>query len=249
MKMLVANWKMAPETESIALRLAKATFTAAQKYKKSLAVIACVPYIYLSPIKKGVRALTLGVQGIAPGVDSAATGMVSVAMVKNIGAAYAIVGHSESRARGDTPEVVKAQLDLVLAKRMTPILCVGEKERDNQGWYLCTVKEQLETSLAKVPKATLKNIIIAYEPVWAIGKDATRQATPSECREMIIFIRKIVTDLYDKKLAASMRIIYGGSVDEGNAARYLDEGSADGLLVGRVSLDAKKFAKLAASII
>ena len=248
MNILVANWKMAPDTPSQAISLAKATAHIAKKYKKTISLIACVPFIHLATVQKVAKSLVVGAQGVAGKSDIAQTGLVSAAMLKGYKAAYALIGHSETRDRGEGVETIKAALDALLEKKITPILCVGEKERDSQGWYLSTIKEQLESALRDVSKAALKKIILAYEPVWAIGKNAVREATTAECQEMMIFIRKIVSDLYDDKTATGVVVLYGGSVHEDNAGTFISEGKANGLLVGRVSLEAKRFAKIAAAI-
>lgn len=248
MKLLIANWKMAPETPAQAKLLAKATAAIARTHKKNVAFVACVPFVHLTTVAATARTLVLGAQDVSAGLNIASTGQVSAGMLKSLNAAYCIIGHSESRARGDTNELVKAKLERLLEKKIQIILCVGEKSRDVQGWYLSEIKDQIETALLEVPKAALKRLIIAYEPLWAIGSAATRVATPAECREMIIFIRKLLTDLSDEKTARAVPILYGGSVDEENAASFITEGEAGGLLVGRVSLAIKQLAVLAKSI-
>ncbi len=248
MNYLVANWKMAPETTTDALRIAAATTTITKKYKKTLTVIAAVPSIYIPTIHTKQKSLTIAAQDVGSATGIAATGSIGTAILKGNKVGYCIVGHSECRVRGDTNEIVKTKIDRLLEKKITPIICVGEKTRDDRGWYLSTVKDQIESALTSVPRPELKRMMIAYEPVWAIGADATREATPEECREMILFIRKIITDLYDIKTAKSIAILYGGSVSEDNAASFVADGAVDGLLVGRVSLDTKRLAKLAERI-
>jgi triosephosphate isomerase len=245
MKFLIANWKMAPETLVGAMRLAQTTTMLAKKYKKSLSVIVCVPALYIPSIAAKARTLALGAQDVSPTSINASTGQIGAAMLKGNKVAYCIVGHSECRATGDTNEDVKMKIDRLLEKKIQPILCVGEKARDAQGWYLSTIKDQIESALAGIARPDLKRVLIAYEPVWAIGAHAEREATPDECREMIMFIRKLITDLYDAKTAKQMQIVYGGSVSEHNARAFVTDGEANGLLVGRVSLDAKRFSKLA----
>lgn len=248
MKFLIGNWKMAPDTVVQVVSLAKATATIARTYKKSLSVIAAVPSIHISTIAKAAKNLHIAGQGVAPTTAIASTGLVGANMLKGAKVEYCIVGHSESRARGESNEIVRGQVDCLFEKKIIPILCVGEKERDAQGWYLSVIKDQLESAFVGVPKTALKRAIVAYEPVWAIGAHATREATPAECQEMIIFIRKIIADLYDEKVAASMNVLYGGSVSETNARSFVTDGGADGLLVGRASLEPKRFAKLAQNI-
>ena len=248
MKFLIANWKMAPETPKQAVSLAKATATVAKSSKKYAQIIVCAPYVHLTSIRAGARTLLLGAQDVAESVSVASTGKISASMVKAAGASYVLVGHSETRASGDTNEMVKEKFDRILEAKLTPILCVGEKERDNHGWYLSTIKDQIESAFAGIAKPQLKKVLIAYEPVWAIGAQAQREATPVECQEMVLFIRKLIADLYDEKTAKALPIVYGGSVTEDNAKAFVTDGDASGLLVGRVSLEPKRFAKIAARI-
>lgn len=248
MKFLIANWKMAPETPKQAISLAKATSTIARTSKKHVQMIVCASYVHLSTLRNTTKTLALGAQDVASTTTIASTGKVSAPMLKGLGVTYCIVGHSETRANGDTNEVVKEKINRLLESKLTPILCVGEKERDEHGWYLSTIKDQIESAFFGIAKPSLKRFVVAYEPVWAIGAQATREATPTECQEMILFIRKIIADLYDEKVAKTIPVLYGGSVGEENARAFVTDGDASGLLVGRVSLDPKRFAKIAQRI-
>lgn len=248
MVLLVGNWKMAPEKALDAVSLAKKTLALARQYKK-ITFVSCVPAIHLAPLSKQIKStLHLGAQHVASSGEVAQTGLVSVGMLRSYGATYCIVGHSESRARGESDDMVRDATLLLLQKKITPIVCVGERERDAHGWYLSTVKEQVEKVISALPKAQLKSLVIAYEPVWAIGKNAAREATALECREMVIFIRKVIADAVGEKESQKVTILYGGSVNETNAASFITEGSAQGFLVGRVSLDIKRFAMLAKQV-
>ncbi len=249
MILLIGNWKMAPEKSVDALALAKKMLEIAKQYKKSIKTVVCAPSIHIPLLTKQIKTmLYVGGQSISGSPEIAQTGLVSAGMMRSYGASHCIVGHSESRARGETDEqVVESTLSL-LQKKIIPIVCVGEKERDNHGWYLSAVKDQVEKVVIGIPKNQLKNIVFAYEPIWAIGKDAAREATVVESREMIIFIRKVIADAIDEKVANSISIVYGGSVNEQNASSFITEGGADGLLVGRTSLDAKRFGMLAKSL-
>lgn len=248
MLLLALNWKMAPEKAKDAATLAKQSFGLAKQYKKALTITVCPPFVHIPVAAKVSRALLVGGQTVAGDAEAAQTGLVSAGMLKAAGAAYCIVGHSELRARGETNVAVAAQVQRLLEKKIVPIVCVGERARDTQGWYLSEVKDQLESFLHGISKTALKHIVIAYEPVWAIGSKATREATPAECREMLIYIRKIIADAFDAKAGDGVRILYGGSVNEKNASLFISEGKAQGLLVGRVSLDAKRLKALAASL-
>ncbi|MBY0328576.1 triose-phosphate isomerase [Patescibacteria group bacterium] len=249
MTLLIANWKMAPEKVEQAEKLAKETLSLAKKYKKNIEFVICPSFIHLGTVVKQVKiTLALGAQGVSAVTTAANTGLVSAAQLKGLGVQYAIVGHSESRARGDTNEVVVEQTARLIEKKIIPIVCIGEKTRDAQGWYLSEIKDQLHGLLTTVSKTNFKNIVIAYEPIWAIGANAEREATPLECREMVIYIRKLISDVHGEKFAATVKIIYGGSVNEHNAKYFITDGTANGLLVGRVSLEPKRYELLAKSL-
>ena len=162
-------------------------------------------------------------------------------MLSNLGVKYVILGHSESRLMGDTNEVINKKILISLKSKILPILCVGENTRDTHGEYLSFVKNQIEECLLSVSKLQIKNITIAYEPVWAIGKNAIREATSDEFIEMRIFIKRIIADTYGINIANAVKIIYGGSVNQNNARSFAIDGEADGLLIGRDSLIPKNF--------
>jgi len=179
--------------------------------------------------------------------EEARTGEVSPAMLRDIGAQYIILGHSERRALGETDEMVSKKINAALKEKLTVVLCVGESNRDEHGEYTKFIKNELKASLAEVSKKDLKNIIVAYEPIWAIGERATRAASPEDALEISILIRKILTDVFNTKEVMKVPILYGGSVSPKNAASFLTHGGADGLLVGRASLDTNKFSEILGS--
>jgi len=249
MILLVGNWKMAPEKPEQAEKLTKETLAIAKKYKKNLQLVVAPGFAHLTVVAKHAKApLGLAAQSVASVSIIANTGLVSAAQLKGVGVQYGIVGHSESRARGDTNEMVLEQTKRLIEKKIMPIVCIGEKARDAHGWYLSEIKDQLDGLLASIPKATFKTIVIAYEPIWAIGADAEREATPLECREMVIYIRKLISDVHGDKFASTISILYGGSVNELNARYFISEGTVQGLLVGRVSLEPKRYELLAKSL-
>lgn len=248
MRLLVANWKMAPETPAQAKILTKAIAPIVRANKKNLDFIICPPTIHLSTVAITSKALTFGGQDVSFEIKPSSTGQISSAMLASYGARYCIVGHSECRQRGDSNEIVKLKIDRLMEKKIQPILCVGEKSRDLQGWYLGEIKDQIESAFFEIPKIMVKKFIIAYEPIWAIGEGAKREATPLECLEMVIYIRKLLTDLYDEKTARAIPVLYGGSVNEINASLFMNESDIAGLLVGRASLVPKQFEAIAKSI-
>ncbi|HVY73031.1 MAG TPA: triose-phosphate isomerase family protein [Candidatus Paceibacterota bacterium] len=199
--------------------------------------------------------IAVGAQAVSPFEDGAYTGYVSAQLVQEVGATWALVGHSEQRAQvldgipaaGATLDLVAAQVRAAHAAGLRVLLCVGEHERDPSGAHFSEVAEQLQTALAQFPNTGTK-LAIAYEPVWAIGKSANEACTPADLEEMVIFIRRTLTELFDRKAAAKVPILYGGSVDAGNARELLVQGGASGLLVGRASTDAKTFIELLRTI-
>ena len=236
----VLNWKTNPSSLKDAEKLFSKTKELTSKTKAIF--ITCAPFPYLYHLKKlGIsKKMYLGAQNVATILDGAETGGVSAPMLRGAGVTSVIVGHSEERALGEINSVINRKVITALKGGLTPILCIGEKERDHGVWYLHEVKKQLEECLQGVSKKELKNIMIAYEPVWAIGASAVRNATAEESQEMAIYIRKVLSDLFDAKTAGGISILYGGSVDESNAKNFLVEGGVQGLLVGRASLDPKK---------
>jgi triosephosphate isomerase len=142
---------------------------------------------------------------------------------------------------GETNETVNKKIVAALATKLCVIFCIGEQTRNRDGEHFDFIKEQLRVGLRDVPVAKLSKITIAYEPVWAIG--ATTAMSPRDMHEMAIFIRKTIVELYGQP-GMSTKILYGGSIDETNAGEMLRDGDVDGLLVGRVSTDATKFALL-----
>ena len=164
-------------------------------------------------------------------------------MVYEAGARFAIVGHSERRRLGETDENVSKKVLAALKERITPILCVGEGERDSHGLYLHTLKEQIRNSLSGVSKNSIKKIIIAYEPVWTIGKEAKDAMNADILHQTVILIRKILVDRFGPT-GRGVKIIYGGSVAPENAREIVRGGEVDGLLVGHQSLKPESFKKI-----
>ncbi len=242
MKLIVANWKMYPKT----VAEAKAIFSGIKKgasRAKHTRVVVCPPHLFVGGLvaAAGKARIAIGGQNAFFDDEGAKTGETSPAALKNIGATYAIVGHSERRALGETDEVIAAKACAAVRNKLSVILCVGEHNRDEHGAYFAEVSAQLRASLAGFPKTEAKRLVVAYEPIWAIGAKAKRAATPPDFCEMSILIRRYLTELFGKKVAFTIPILYGGSVDDRNALPFLVEGGADGLLVGRVSLDVGKF--------
>ncbi|MFZ2150052.1 MAG: triose-phosphate isomerase [Minisyncoccia bacterium] len=239
-KIIVGNWKMNPLTFKEAEKLFSDIAKGAIKTKNADVVI-CAPFLYLEKLKKLSKKIALGAQNSFYGEIGAYTGEVSSEMLYEMGVRYVILGHSERRALGETNNEVNKKLKAALASGLRPILCVGETVRDENHGYFSLVKIQLEECLKGISKNAFSKIIIAYEPVWAISTTPNhKDATSDDSREMTIFIRKILSDKFGKD-AQSIKMIYGGSVNERDAEDFLENGGVDGLLPGRASLNAKKF--------
>lgn len=243
-RLVVANWKMNPASAAEARVLFNKTKLAGSKLE-AVETVICPPFPYLGVFAHGgTTRVRLGAQSLFWANSARATGEVSPEQLSDLGISFVIVGHSERRAFGETNEVVARKLKATLAEGLTPVLCVGERERDAEGRYLDTLKAQLTASLAGTNRSQLRDIVIAYEPLWAIGKSARDAMNPRVVRETEIFIRKTLTDLFGAGEAREPRILYGGSVEEANTKAMLTDGGVDGLLVGHASLDAEGFIKM-----
>ena len=242
-KIIIGNWKMNPLT----IKEAEKLFNDIKKsvsYVRKTTIVICPPLLYLEKLKKISRKINLGAQDAFWGDVGAFTGEVSAEMLYNAGIKYVILGHSERRTLGETNELVNKKIKGSLSAGLTPVLCVGESMRDENHSYFNLVKTQLEECLNGVKKTFASKIIIAYEPIWAISSTLNRHdATSVDSREMAIFIRKVLYDKFGAE-ASRIRIIYGGSVNEKDALDFLNNGGVDGLLSGRASLNAKKFAEI-----
>lgn len=241
---IIANWKMHPEKEKDALILLKEVKKLLPK-KHFFDVIIAPPAIYLPSLQKHTKnKIELAGQTMHAKDAGAYTGSLSAKMLKQYGASYVILGHSETRATGETNNDVNEKIKSALKVGLIPIVCIGESVRDESHQYLAWLQTEIKETFSGLPAQALGKIFIAYEPLWAIGENATREATPEECREIVIYIKRVLTDMYGAKSTSKIKILYGGSVDESNARMMLEEGGVQGLLVGRVSLKPKQFIKL-----
>jgi triosephosphate isomerase len=209
-------------------------------------VVICPPFTALRSVQTLIEsdrlAFGLGAQDVHHADDGAYTGEISPPMLVALKVGYVIVGHSERRAMfGETDEGVNKKVRAVLAHGMTPIVCVGEtlKERD-VGATDDRVTEQVRAGLAGVERSEASRLVVAYEPIWAIGTG--RNAEPSDAGQVIGLIRQTIVDLYDGEVAQAVRIQYGGSVKAGNIRDFMAHPEIDGALVGGASLDPEELA-------
>ncbi len=205
-------------------------------------VVLCPPFVYLSTLSglpKG--SLYLGAQNANHEMLGSFTGEVSYSQLYQFGVKFVIVGHSERRKMGETDELVNKKVKSVVNSGMTAVVCVGESSRDRDGDYYSFIKNQVTLALKDVSKKLLDNVVIAYEPIWAIG--AREAMGPRDLHEMTIFIKKVLNDLFGI-LSTDVRVLYGGSVDRVNADSLIRDGNVSGLLVGRQSLVARDFVEI-----
>jgi triosephosphate isomerase len=243
---IAGNWKMF-KTNSEALRLVKQLKTKLNKKKtnKTL-VIVCPPFTALSAVSQELKGskIDVGAQNIFVREEGAFTGEISPGMVKGAGAKYVIIGHSERRRYFKEDEkLVNQKIKLALKYKLKVIFCVGETlEERKQNLTQDIIANQLEWGLKGIRVPELKNVFIAYEPVWAIGTGKT--ATPKQAQEAHAFLRVVIDALYTDGIGKQMSILYGGSVKPDNALGLLSQKDIDGALVGGACLVASDFWKI-----
>ncbi len=260
-KLIVANWKMNPQTTKKAVSLFSAAEKAAGK-NNDAKIVVCPPFVYLGLFSELIKnknyklKISLASQDVfwngSVGGGTSYTGEISAKILKNLNVAYVIIGHSERRQLGETDEIINKKIKQALKNNLKVVFCVGESERDEVGNYLQFLREEIISGLDKIPTKLFKNIIIAYEPIWAIssnksGKTKFRPDTPEDAFQMATYIKRILVSLFGKAVR-NIPILYGGSVDKKNAKEFLEKGNVDGLLVGRTSWDEKSFADLLENI-
>lgn len=239
---VAGNWKMNNTLEE-GITLAKEVNAILSEKKPNCKVILGTPFIHLTEVVKTVDTSIIDVaaQNCADKVSGAYTGETSAAMIKSTGAEYVILGHSERRAYyGETNAILKEKTDLALANGLTPIFCIGEvlEEREAEK-HFDVVKTQIEEALFHLSAEDFGKIVLAYEPVWAIGTGKT--ASPEQAQEIHAFIRKTLADKYGAEVADNTSILYGGSCKPSNAKELFANPDVDGGLIGGASLKAEDF--------
>jgi len=241
-KIVAGNWKMNLNLQE-GIALADELTAALKADKPNCGVIICTPFIHLASIAPRLdkAVIALGAENCADKEKGAFTGEVSAEMVKSTGADYVILGHSERRAYyGETAEILKEKVNLALKNGLKVIFCIGEVlEEREAGKQNEVVKAQLEGSLFDLNADEFANIVLAYEPVWAIGTGKT--ATADQAEEMHAFIRKTIADKFGVKAAEDCTILYGGSCKPSNAKELFAKPDVDGGLIGGASLKAADF--------
>ncbi len=243
-KLVAGNWKMHGDRAAISNLLAALKAELPSEPRIDIAVFPSAVYLADAASQLNGSPVAVGAQNVCdkPG-EGAYTGEVSVQMLADVGCRYVIVGHSERRAiYGESSALVASKVKCVLDAGLLPILCVGESEAEREaGRTLEVVAEQVRAVFDLLPVAELASLIVAYEPVWAIGTGKT--ATSDQAQEVHAFIRGLLAER-STELAAGVRILYGGSVKAANAAELFSQADIDGGLVGGASLNAQEFSAI-----
>jgi triosephosphate isomerase len=248
-KLIAGNWKMNTD-RAAAVALGKGIVSGVDKYK-AVDLLVCPPSVYLTSVGEVVAgtSVALGAQNMYHEANGAFTGELSAAMLKDVGCSHVILGHSERRhILGETDADVNKKTLAALAAGIVPIVCVGELLSEREANKTAAViRSQFEGSLAGVSADQIEKVVIAYEPVWAIGTG--KVATPQQAEEVHADLRRLLTERYNDRSAAKVRILYGGSVKASNAGELLAQPNIDGALVGGASLKADEFLGIAAGAV
>jgi triosephosphate isomerase (TIM) len=239
-KIVAGNWKMNTTLQD-GVKLALDVEALASQVNTQAIVICCTPFIHITEVKKILKKVELGAQNCASEASGAFTGEVSAQMIASAGAKYVIIGHSERRSYyNETDALLSKKVKLAFASNLTPIFCIGELLAEREaGKHFEVVKNQLTHGIFDLNETDFSKLIIAYEPVWAIGTGKT--ATSQQAQEMHKFIRDTIAAKYGKNVADNSSILYGGSCNEKNAAELFANPDVDGGLIGGASLKPESF--------
>ena len=241
--LIVANWKAYVEEYAKAKKLFILSKRLARETSCTIVLAPSAPFTGALALRNK-SAIAFAAQDVSVTTGGAKTGEVTAPAYAAIGATYAIIGHSERRFAGDTDAIVAEKLSHALAHGLTPILCVGENKRDDEGRYLAVIREEITTGIESLTPKERAQVIIAYEPIWAIGKTASASIKPNDLAEMVLYIRKVLAELLPGKSSAHSSVLYGGSVESENVHTLAVHSGVDGFLVGHESVDPHSFALL-----
>jgi len=244
-KIIIANWKMNPQTSEEALRMARRITE--RVLPKNIELIIAPPFVYLDLVKRNLanKEIKIAAQNIGWAERGAFTGEISGLMAKNIGCEYVIIGHSERRYKvGETDEMISLKIKEALKVGLIPILAVGEREQNDD--IVKVLTEQLKGALEGLEAPEIGRLIFAYEPVWAIG--AGLADTPDHALSSALLIRKILGGYHGRNWAADLPVIYGGSVSLKNAKDFISQKGIDGALIGGASLESEEFLNIIKAI-
>lgn len=239
---IIGNWKSTPKTIDDGLKFIKALEKkiASMKIKfPKKGYYLAVPEIFIPTLAPLAKRGYIGAQTIPGTTLGQITGQTTPSQLLSGGASFTLVGHSEVRARGETEEERTEKVLTSLSMRLTTVFCLGEKKRDKEGKYLEELENDIKQTLSQVKRELFGELVVAYEPVWAIG--APVPATAAECFEAVIAIRRALASLAGIDHAKKVHILYGGAITKDTVRDFLEEGGVDGLLIGRASQEVGSF--------
>lgn len=241
--LIIANWKAYVEDVKKAKKLLAVGKRLARTTKHAIVLAPPAPFIGALALKNRSK-VAFAAQDISQTTGGAKTGESTAQSYAAAGATHVIIGHSERRALGETNAAISEKLAHALAHGITPILCVGERERDGEGRYLAFVREELVAALDPLAPKERAQVVIAYEPLWAIGKTAVDAIGSTDLAEMVLYIRKVLAELMPGKSARHTSVLYGGSVEPENIRALAGSSGVDGFLIGHASVDPVVFSLL-----
>lgn len=248
-KIVAGNWKMNKNKQDASSLIDDLKASAGKYNTEGVELIVSPPYVHLSEALKSTAGsgIEVSAQNVHQEASGAYTGEISADMLVSLGLKYTIIGHSERRQYfGETHQDIAAKVSAAIAAGLTPIYCCGEvKEERESGAHFDVVKSQLENEVFHLSQEDFSKVVIAYEPVWAIGTGLT--ASPDQAQEIHAHIRSLVASKYDQATADETSILYGGSCKPGNAAEIFSKEDVDGGLIGGASLNADDFLQIAAA--
>lgn len=244
---VAGNWKMNLDYETGVSLFSEIVNMVKDEVIGQQEVVVCSPFIHLSTISKlaeGTKNVHIGAQNVHQAESGAYTGEVSASQVKSLGVEYVILGHSERRAYfGETDQLLAEKVNTTLKNNLKPIFCIGEtKEERESGKFFDVIKTQLENGVFHLSAEEFAKVVLAYEPVWAIGTGLT--ASPEQAQEVHAFIRETIAAKYGQEVADNTTILYGGSCNPSNAATLFAQPDIDGGLIGGASLKSRDFLEI-----
>ena len=243
MMLIVANWKAYVEDVVRAKKLFALSKRLARETLSTIVLAPPAPLLGLLAAHNKSR-VAFAAHDVSRTTGGAKTGEATAPAYAAARATYAIIGHSERRAEGDADAIVAEKLSHAVAHGLIPILCVGERERDGKGQYLVFIREQLTAAVEALAPKDRAKVVVAYEPLWAIGKTAEAAIGARDLAEMVLYIRKVIAELLPGKNPRRVRVLYGGSVEPSNIRGLAGGGGVDGFLIGHASVEPTVFSKL-----
>jgi triosephosphate isomerase len=245
--LIVSNWKAYVEDVDRAKKLFSLAKRLSKETRDTIVLAPSAPHLALLAGKNKSR-VKFAAQDVSATTGGAKTGEVSSQILSGAGISYAIIGHSERRAMGETDATIAEKMRHALAHGIIPILCVGERARDAGAEYLAFVRGQLSSALTALSQKERMAVVVAYEPVWAIGKTAADALPPQDVAEMVLYIRKVLGEYLPGKAPAKTRVLYGGSAEPDNVRNLAAAGGIDGFLVGHASVEPAMFTGIVRAI-